>query len=84
MDLTNLNIGVALPEVVLLTALFSILLVDLWVRDKQRHITHYLSIGAMLLVAGTQLVVWRSEATVVFHGLYIADGLSQLAKLVVY
>lgn len=84
MNWTDLNIWVALPELVLLTALFAVLLLDLWTRDENRYITSVLSIVALLLAALAQVAVWQFEPQMAFNNMYIADGLSQFAKLVVY
>ena len=84
MDLNNLNLSVAMPEIVLLVALFGIVLADLWIKDEDRYITHYLSIGAMFAAAFGQWAVWVHEPAVAFNGMYIADGISQFAKIVVY
>lgn len=84
MNLVNLNLSVAAPEIVLLCALFGVLLVDLWTSDENRYITHYLSIGAMLAAACGQVAVWSAVPTMAFADMYVADGLSQLAKITVY
>ena len=73
-----------MPEIVLLVALFSVLLMDLWTRDEHRYITHWLSVGAMFLAVFAQWAVWSVEPSIAFHGFYIADGVSQVAKIVVY
>ncbi len=84
MDWMNLNIGVAAPEIVLLTALFAILLADLWISDENRYMTHYLSVLAMLAAALGQWAVWTGGPVAAFNGMYIADGVSQLAKTAIY
>lgn len=84
MDLTNLNLAVATPEIVLLIALFGVLLADLWTSDENRYITHYLSIGAMLAAAVGQLAVWSAEPELAFGGMYVVDGIAQLTKMAVY
>ncbi|XXQ67880.1 NADH-quinone oxidoreductase subunit NuoN [Neisseriaceae bacterium B1] len=84
MDLTNLNLTAATPEIVLLIALFGVLLADLWTSDENRYITHYLSIGAMLAAAAGQLAVWSPEPALAFSGMYVVDGISQLAKIAIY
>ena len=84
MDWTSLNLSAATPEIVLLIGLFGVLLLDLWTSDENRFITHGLSIVAMLAASGAQLAVWTSTPIVAFNGFYIADGISQAAKLVVY
>lgn len=84
MELLNLNIGLAAPEIVLLCGLFSVLLVDLWLNDEQRYISHFLSIGVMAAAVIGQFAVWRSEPATAFGGMYIADGVAQLVKVAVY
>lgn len=84
MDFSQLNISVATPEIVLLTALFGVLLADLWTRDENRYITHYLSVVAMFSAIFGQWAVWSSDAVIAFNGFYISDGMSQFAKIVIY
>ena len=54
MDWTSLNLSAATPEIVLLVGLFGVLLLDLWISDSNRFITHGLSIVVMLAAAGAQ------------------------------
>lgn len=84
MDWTSLNLSVAMPEIVLLIALFGVLLIDLWTSDENRYITHYLSVGAMLAAAFGQWAVWTPQGVSAFSGMYIADGISQVSKMAVY
>ena len=84
MNWTDLNLIPAMPEIVLLSALGIVLLVDLWLKDSQRYITHYLSLLALVAVAATQWSVWQTESVTTFGEMYIADGMSQLSKMVMY
>lgn len=84
MNWNDLNLIPAMPEIVLLSALFVVLLVDLWLDESQRYITHYLSLLTLLLTAGVQWMVWQPESVSAFSGMYISDGLSQTAKMVMY
>lgn len=84
MDWTSLNLSAATPEIVLLIGLFGVLLLDLWLSDNNRFITHGLSIVVMLAAAGAQLALWTSGPVTAFNGFYIADGIAQAAKLAVY
>ncbi|MDO5356388.1 MAG: NADH-quinone oxidoreductase subunit NuoN [Conchiformibius sp.] len=84
---TDLNLTAATPEIVLLSALFGVLLADLWTSDKNRYITHWLSIGALLAAVFGQWAVWQEDSVVAFgsvYGMYLADGMSQLTKVAVY
>ena len=81
MNWTDLNLIPAMPEIVLLTALCAVLLVDLWLKDNSRVITHYLSLFTLVLTAATQWYVWTPTAVSTFNDMYLADGLSQLGKM---
>lgn len=84
MNWTDLNLVLATPEIVLLIGLCAVLLIDLWLDDNSRYITHFLSIGVLLAAACGQLAVWRFEPEIGFNGMYVADGVAQLAKIAVY
>lgn len=84
MNWTDLNLIPAMPEIVLLSALGIVLLVDLWTCDKNRNLTHILSLLALVVTAATQWTVWTSQSVSTFSGMYIADGMSQLSKMVMY
>ncbi|MDO4640672.1 MAG: NADH-quinone oxidoreductase subunit NuoN [Neisseria sp.] len=84
MNWTDLNLIPAMPEIVLLSALGIVLLVDLWLKDSQRHITHYLALLALVVTAAVQWKVWSPDSVATFGGMYIADGISQLSKMVMY
>lgn len=73
-----------MPEIVLLSALGIVLLVDLWLKDENRYITHLLSLVSLVAVAVTQWSVWTAGSVATFSGMYVADGMSQLSKMVMY
>ncbi|MDO4226342.1 MULTISPECIES: NADH-quinone oxidoreductase subunit NuoN [Neisseria] len=84
MNWTDLNLIPAMPEIVLASALFIVLLADLWVKDENRFITHILSLLSLAAVAVTQWLVWTPDSVYTFGGMYIADGMSRLSKMVMY
>lgn len=84
MNWSDLNLMPAMPEIVLFALLGVVLLADLWICDKNRYLTHLMSLGTVIIVAVTQLAVWEQGSVDAFHGMYIADGMSRLAKLVLY
>lgn len=84
MNWTDLNLTSAMPEIVLLSALVIVLLADLWISDKNRYITHVLSLLTLVVTAAAQWAVWSPNSASAFSGMYIADGMSQLAKMVMY
>ena len=57
MNWNDLNLIPAMPEIVLLSALGVVLLVDLWLKDSQRYITHYLSLLTLVITAVAQWMV---------------------------
>ena len=77
-----LNVGVALPEIVLLAAASIVLVVDLFVPDERRNVTYGLTIVA-LLVSGIAVCVAlaRNDVVVGFDGMYIADPMGHVLKL---
>lgn len=83
-NLTDLNLSAATPEIILLTGLFIVLLVDLWTNDKNRYITHVLSIIVLMAASVGQLAVWTDNSVSAFSGSYVADGISQLSKIAIY
>jgi NADH-quinone oxidoreductase subunit N len=71
----------AAPEIVLLTLLCAVLLADLFVRDENRVVTFWLSIGALVLTGLTLTMTAPVESVLLFDGSYISDSLSQILKL---
>ena len=84
MNWTDLNLIPAMPEIVLLSALGIVLLVDLWLKDEDRYVTHLLGLASLVAVAVTQWLVWVPGSVATFSGMYVADGMSQLSKMVMY
>ena len=84
MNWADLNLIPAAPEMVLATALFTVLLVDLWLNDRQRWITYALSILAVALTAAVQWGVWVKEPVETFSHMFVLDGFAQLAKMAMY
>ena len=77
------DIRAMLPEMFLLASVFTILMADLFIPQKQRSVTHWLSI-AVVVVAG--VLVWRSIgdaslARTAFNGMYIRDEVAAVCKL---
>lgn len=71
----------AAPEIVLLTLLCAVLLADLFVRDENRAITFWLSIGTLVITGLTLVATAPQESVLLFDGSYISDSLSQILKL---
>lgn len=71
----------AAPEIVLLTLLCAVLLADLFVRDENRVVTFWLSIGTLVLTGLSLVMTAPVESILLFDGSYISDSLSQILKL---
>jgi NADH-quinone oxidoreductase subunit N len=75
------DFALATPEIFLLGATCLILLVDLFVSDQQRQASYLLS---LVTLAITAVLVARLPGVrqVAFHGMFVADGVARLLKLV--
>ncbi|MEX1266158.1 MAG: NADH-quinone oxidoreductase subunit N, partial [Woeseia sp.] len=71
----------AAPEIILLVMLCVVLLVDLFLRNEQRMITFWLTIGSLILTAAAVLLTAPDVRTVIFSGAYVSDDLAQVLKL---
>ncbi len=75
------TIAPAMPEIVLLALACLLLVLDLALRDEERHVTYWLALavlaGCALLAAGTL----AGPSRVTFHGMFVADRLSQVLKV---
>ena len=77
----------ALPEMLLLVGACVVMIADLYVKDEGRRTTAVLAqIVIALCAAATLFVIWGSAGTTyyLFNGLFVADSLSHLLKLVCY
>jgi len=79
--ISAMDFVLARPEMFLLAATCLILVVDLFISDGNRQVTYLLSLVTLALTA------WFVSDTpgdrhVAFHGMFVADGVSRLLKLV--
>jgi len=72
----------AVPEIVLALLVFTLMIVDLMLREEDRHVTYWL---AILSLVGTALLcsftVGR-PSVITFQGMFVADMMSQVLKVV--
>jgi NADH-quinone oxidoreductase subunit N len=84
-DKTMTNFLPAYPEIFLLLATCLILLIDLFVSDAKRNLTHYLSLLTIVFCAGLTMSDWEAGQTFyIFNNMFISDPLSCLLKLFAY
>src|SRR6516165_6140385 len=69
-----------LPENFLLVAACAILLIDLFIKPSQRDITHWLSIGS-LLVTIVLISIDHDPVKSAFSGMYLHDGLAAVLRV---
>ncbi len=71
----------AIAEIVLLSAVCVVLLVDLFLPDQRRQVTYYLAMLALAGTAATIVAFGASERTLTFAGSYVADPAGDTLKL---
>jgi NADH-quinone oxidoreductase subunit N len=85
MDFANLNLPLVAPEIALLVLTSAILLIDVFSKDEERKLTHYLSLTSLVAL------IWLSASDLItgvqgtaFGGLYVADNLGHVLKIFSY
>ena len=70
----------AAPEIVLLTLICVVMIVDLFVADESRAVTFWLTIATLATTAWAIASTMPDGRTVIFDGSYVSDALSQVLK----
>ncbi|MEE9342759.1 MAG: NADH-quinone oxidoreductase subunit NuoN [Gammaproteobacteria bacterium] len=73
-----------IPEIFVLTMACLILIMDLFLDKRQRHITYYLSQATVLLTIVLTFVLKEPGVHLAFTGTYIADPMSVVLKIAIY
>ena len=71
----------AIPEIVLALLVFTLLMIDVTLKEGERHITYWLSIVALVGTAVLTAASLGRPTTVTFGGLFVADPMSQVLKV---
>jgi NADH-quinone oxidoreductase subunit N len=71
----------AMPEIVLLILVSLLLIADLFIKDEERHVTYWLTLVALVGTAVLTFTTLGEPTTVTFHGMFVADLLSQVLKI---
>ena len=83
--LTLSTLRMAMPEVSLAVAICLVLLVDVYGGSKRRQLTSTLTLVALAACAWLSVTAGAvAERTVLFDGLYVADGLGILLKVAAF
>lgn len=75
------TIAPATPEIVLASLVFTLLIVDVFLKEGDRHVTYWLSIATLVGTAFLTFITIGRETTVTFQGLFVADAMSQVLKV---
>jgi len=82
---SHIDFAQAAPEILLLVLGLAILLIDVLSKHPERKTTFGLSLLTLAILFVVSLVQWNSDVHgKTFDGLYVADSLSHLLKLVSY
>ncbi len=78
------NFTPALPEIFVLTMICVVLVVDLFLTDKNRSITYLLSQATLLGAAVLTVVVQSAVPEYTFSGMFVNDSMGTVLKLFIY
>ena len=78
------DLTAAAPEIFLAFAICVVLLVDVFLREEQRHITYVLSMLALVGTAALSAYFSVSEQVIAFSGSYVADPAGRVLKMFAY
>jgi len=73
-----------LPELVLLFAGCAILVLDLFLADRQRDLTYAFSLAALLAAAGAAIFVGGGGREIVMSGNFVRDALADALKVAIF
>lgn len=78
------NLHLAVPEIFILSMACIILVVDLFLTEKNRHITYLLSQLTLVVAFFLTLNLFGSETFYIFSNTFVADPMSSILKLGIY
>src|SRR5689334_24223417 len=70
----------AIPEIVLALLVFTLMIVDLALRDEDRHVTYWLTLLSLVGTAVLTCFTVGRPSVVTFQGMFVADMMSQVLK----
>ena len=81
--LANANLSVTLPAVSLVIGTCILLLVDLFIPKERKTLTAWLAAAGLTVSFVINLLVYNSDNTVAFGGMFVADTFTGFLNLVV-
>jgi len=76
-----MTLAPAVPEIVLLVLVCTLLLVDLFIPDEDRHVSYWLALLALASCALLCFLTIGLPTRVTFQGMFVADLMSQMLKV---
>ena len=73
----------ALPEIALLVFVSALLVIDLFVAERDKHVTFWLAIASLLVCTALSAATIGKASAVTFQGMFVADPMSQVLKVAV-
>jgi NADH-quinone oxidoreductase subunit N len=73
----------AIPEIAMLALVCALLVVDLFLRDHEKHVTYWLAILSLVGVAVLVALGMGRPSVFAFNGMFVSDMLSQVLKIAV-
>jgi len=74
----------AAPEIFILTMASIILVVDLFLHDRNRVVTYLLSLLTLVAAVILTIVQYTGETKFTFSGMYVSDPMGDLLKIAIY
>ena len=84
MNIDMPNFALALPEIFVLSAACVLLILDLFISDKNRVITYLLTLLTLVIAAILTIELDNGEAVTTFNGSFVADRMGDVLKVFVY
>ena len=75
------TIAPAIPEIALALLVLTLMIVDLTLRDDERHVTYWLAIVSLVGTAVLTCATVGRPTVVTFQGMFVADLMSQVLKV---
>jgi NADH-quinone oxidoreductase subunit N len=71
----------AIPEMALLAFVSALLVIDLFVAERDKHVTFWLAIASVLGTTALCVATLGQASVVTFQGMFVADPMSQVLKV---
>ncbi len=78
------NFILALPEIFVLTMACVILMADLFISDRNRVITYFMSLATLVGAAALTIGLSDGERHITFSGSFVSDSLGDVLKVFIY